>query len=61
MKKDWSEHAVLLQPLARKLEELLNFREYKEASEIAKQLENEASALRLYCEQYVDDYTNSNP
>ena len=53
--KDWSEHVVLLQPLARKLEELLNFREYKEGAEMAKQLENEAFALRLYCAQHMDD------
>lgn len=53
--KDWSEHCVLLQPLARKLEEHLNRREYKEAAEVAKHLENEAFNLRLYCAEHLED------
>ena len=45
---DWSHYTVELQPMARKLEEHLNRREYREAEETANRLALLAYKLAIY-------------
>lgn len=49
MNIDWSEGTVHIQPLARKLEEHLNRREYKEAEETADKLADVVFELKRLC------------
>lgn len=53
--KDWIEAVVLMQPLARKLEEQLNRREYYAANESAKEMEDLSFKVRLYCAKHLED------
>lgn len=46
---DWAEMAVLIRPLARKLEEHLNRREYQDAEEAADQLSEITFELKRMC------------
>jgi hypothetical protein len=46
---DWSENTVLLQPLARKLVEHLNRREYKDAELVADELSELMFDLKRLC------------
>lgn len=47
-KKDWSEFQVQIQPLARKLNEAMNRREYEDAHVLALQLMGVAHAIGTY-------------
>jgi len=49
MSIDWSEDTVHIQPLARKLEEHLNRREYQEAEDTANKLEDVIFNIKRLC------------
>lgn len=51
IKKDWAECTVLLQPLARQLNEAMNRREYDEAHILALRLMGVAHTLGAYAEE----------
>ena len=52
---DWITHVVELQPLARKLEEHLNRKEWREAAKSAATLENHTFNVRMYCATHLDE------